>query len=150
MPNHTALLADPVSKDHLTGRNHPEQPARFDAVIQALAGAGLKLIPLASRPATEDEILLCHTPAYLQTVKRDVAAGARELSTGDTTISPRSLEVALRAAGGVLNVVDAVLEGKARNAFCVVRPPGHHARPNQGMGFCIFNSVAIAARYAQR
>ena len=72
------------------------------------------------------------------------------LSTGDTTVGPRSLEVALMAAGGVLNAVDAVMSRKAANAFCVVRPPGHHARPVQGMGFCIFNNVAIAARYAQR
>jgi acetoin utilization deacetylase AcuC-like enzyme len=83
-------------------------------------------------------------------VTRDIAAGARELSTGDTTISPKSWDVALDAAGGLMNAIDQVVKKTAANAFCAVRPPGHHARPSQGMGFCIFNNVAIAARYAQR
>jgi len=151
-PPATALLADPVYKEHDTGPGHPERPARFDAVMQALESAGLRrrLAHLSARAADEDEIALCHTRAYIQTVKREIAAGERELSTGDTNVSPRSYEVALKAAGGVLNAVDAVVERKAANAFCVVRPPGHHARPAQGMGFCVFNNVAIAARYAQR
>ena len=72
------------------------------------------------------------------------------LSTGDTAVSEKSLEVALEAAGGLLNAVDAVVGRKAKNAFCVVRPPGHHATPDRGMGFCIFNNIAIAARYAQK
>ena len=72
------------------------------------------------------------------------------LSTGDTTIGPGSLKVALNAAGSVLQAVDAVMAGEVDNAFCVLRPPGHHATPDRGMGFCIFNNVAIAARYAQQ
>jgi len=76
--------------------------------------------------------------------------GFHELSTGDTIISPRSLDAALRATGGALNAVDAVLSGKAKNAFCIVRPPGHHASAVRGMGFCLFDSIAIAARYAQK
>ncbi len=72
------------------------------------------------------------------------------LSTGDTQVGPESLEVALKAAGGVLNAIDAVIAGEARNAFCAVRPPGHHATAGRGMGFCIFNNVAVAARYAQK
>lgn len=148
----TALVADPVYKEHTTPPGHPERVERYDAVTQALAGAGLmkSLNRIPVRFATEDEVALCHSRSYIQTAKREIAAGARELSTGDTNVCPRSFDVALQAAGGVLNAVEAVVERKAKNAFCVVRPPGHHARPEQGMGFCIFNSVAIAARYAQR
>jgi acetoin utilization deacetylase AcuC-like enzyme len=91
-----------------------------------------------------------HTPSYIQLAEREIRAGRRELSTGDTQVSARSYDVALAAAGAVLNAVDVVVTGTAANAFCAVRPPGHHARPEQGMGFCIFNNVAIAARYAQR
>ena len=152
MGHGTALLIDPVFKQHDTGPGHPERPERYDALTRAFQRAGFleTLIPVAIRRATEDEIALCHSRPYIETVKRDIAAGARELSTGDTTISAKSLEVALDAAGGLMNCIDAVFENKAVNAFCAVRPPGHHARPNQGMGFCIFNNVAIAARYAQR
>jgi|SRR5581483_7498923 len=148
----TALLADPVYKQHDPGRGHPEQPARYDAAMRALDAAGLtaKLNRIPVRRATMDEIALCHTAAYIHTVETDFAQGARELSTGDTNIGPKSLDIALDAVGGVLNAVDAVMEGHARNAFCIVRPPGHHATSRRGMGFCIFNNVAIAARHAQR
>ena len=144
----TGLVADPVAKEHLTGPHHPERPERFDA---ALAGtAGLGLVPIAARHATTDEIGLCHRPEYIRLVEREVMSGFHELSTGDTIISPRSWDAALRASGGVLNAVDAVVAGDVQNAFCIVRPPGHHAFVLGGMGFCIFNNVAIAARYAQK
>jgi acetoin utilization deacetylase AcuC-like enzyme len=150
--SNTAILADPVYKNHDPGSGHPERPERYDAVVDALSSAGLmkSLGRIESRFATEDEIALCHSHSYIQKVKQEIAAGAHELSTGDTQVGPRSWDVALQTAGGILNAVDAVIERKAQNAFCVVRPPGHHARPDQGMGFCIFNSIAIAARHAQR
>lgn len=146
----TALLADPLYKEHDTGPGHPERPERYDAAVAALDGIGFEpSLHIEPREATEDEVALCHGRRYIDLVKREIAGGARELSTGDTMVSPRSLDCALQATGGVLNAVDAVIEGRARNAFCIVRPPGHHARPNQGMGFCIFNAIAVAARYAQ-
>jgi len=147
----TALLLDTIYKQHLTGPGHPERPERYDAIAAALEREGLvkSLERIAVRPATEDEIAMCHSRDYIAVVKRDIARGEQDLSTGDTTISPKSLDVALRAAGGLLNAVDAVI-GRAGNAFCVVRPPGHHATPVKGMGFCIFNNAAIAARYAQK
>jgi acetoin utilization deacetylase AcuC-like enzyme len=140
----TALVADPIYRTHDPGPGHPESPKRFDTVVQALHGSGL--ISLSARAATYDELALCHTSAYLAQVRADFARGARSLSTGDTDIGPASYEAALRAAGGVMNAVDAVIAGRVRNAFCAVRPPGHHATPTRGMGFCIFNNVAIAAR----
>jgi len=148
----TVLLADPIYKNHYTGRGHPERPERFDAVVHALTQAGLMkaLARVESRAATEDEIALCHSRDYIHDVRCEIASGARELSTGDTAVSAQSYDVALKATGGVLNTVDAVMSRKATNAFCAVRPPGHHARPEQGMGFCIFNSIAIGARYAQK
>jgi acetoin utilization deacetylase AcuC-like enzyme len=148
----TAILADPVYKEHQTGKSHPERPERMDAVVNALErdGAIKDALRIPVRPAIEDELALCHTRSYIAIAKRDVASGARDLSTGDTQISPQSFDVALRAAGGLLNAVDAVIERKANNAFCAVRPPGHHATPDRGMGFCLFNNVAIAARYAQK
>jgi acetoin utilization deacetylase AcuC-like enzyme len=148
----TVLVAEAVYKEHLTGPGHPERPERYDAVTQAIEKAGLlaRVERVAARAASEDEIALCHTRPYIEIVKREIGAGARELSTGDTNVCPRTLEVAVRAVGGVLSAVDAVMGGKARNAFCVVRPPGHHARPDQGMGFCVFNNIAIGARYAQK
>jgi acetoin utilization deacetylase AcuC-like enzyme len=152
MERATALLYDPVCREHLAGRTHPECPERLDAVLRGLGEAGLlnRLARVDARAATEEELLLCHTREYLSTAKRDVESGRPYLSTGDTDIAPNSWEVAARAAGGVLNAVDAVVSGKARNAFCAVRPPGHHATRNRGMGFCLFNNVAVAARHAQR
>ena len=146
----TGLLLDPIFTTHDTGLGHPECASRYVAVSKALSQAGLvaETVSIAQRPATEDEVLRCHTRAYYKTAQSDVAAGLDELSTGDTTICPKSFDVALRAAGGVVNAVDAVMTGKVRNAFCAVRPPGHHARPAQGMGFCLFNNIAIGARHA--
>lgn len=143
----TGLSADPNCKEHLTGAHHPESPERFDAAYRAVHD--LSLHPIEARVAIEDEIALCHGRQYIRLVEREVMTGFHELSTGDTIICPRSLDGALRATGSLLNAVDAVIDKRVHNAFCVVRPPGHHATPNRGMGFCLFNSIAVAARYAQ-
>lgn len=144
----TGLLADLACKEHLTGPHHPESPERFDAAYRG--ASGLKLSSIPPRLANIDEISLCHRHEYIRMVEREVMSGFHELSTGDTLISPRSWDAALRATGGVLNAVDAVIEKRVSNAFCIVRPPGHHATPLSGMGFCIFNNIAIAARYARK
>ncbi|MGP0074285.1 MAG: histone deacetylase [Bryobacteraceae bacterium] len=144
----TGLAADPICKEHITGPQHPEQPARFDAAVDALRG--LDLVPIPPRLATDDELALCHAHKYIQLAEREIFEGFHELSTGDTIVSPKSLDAALRSTGQALNAIDAIVEKRVSNAFSIGRPPGHHATPVRGMGFCIFNTVAIAARYAQK
>ncbi len=148
---HTGLVADPICKKHETGWGHPECADRFDAVYAGLARSGLvdRLQGIPVRSATDDELALCHTRDYIAKVRGEIASGAHTLSTGDTSVSRHSFDVATKAAGGVLNAVDAVVTREVKNAFCLVRPPGHHATPDAGMGFCVFNNVALAARHAQ-
>ncbi len=148
----TALLLDPIYQQHDPGPGHPESIQRHVAITKALTESGLVAKTQAIKPriATLDEIALCHDRNYIAKAKEDVESGLDDLSTGDTSICARSYDVATQAVGGVLNAVDAVFAGKAKNAFCVVRPPGHHARPAQGMGFCLFNNIAIAARHTQK
>jgi len=146
------LVSDPAYQKHDTGFGHPEQPARTKAVMKALETADLtdRFRKTDPRPCDDADLLRCHGADYLASVKEDVAAGSSSLRTGDTTISAASLEIAKLAAGGLLAAVDEVMGGKAPSAFCVSRPPGHHATPDKGMGFCLFNNVAVAARYAQQ
>jgi len=145
-------VLDPLFRQHVTGRSHPESPRRVAAVEEGLASAGL-LTTLARVKATDcplETLHGVHLATYVETVKREVEAGRHLLSTGDTAICPASYAVALRAAGGVANAVDWVMAGQRRRAFCALRPPGHHAGAGRGMGFCIFNNAAIAAKHAQR
>ena len=148
----TALIADALCQQHDTGRGHPEAPARFAAVLQRLERDELaaKLTRIEPRDADGDDLQLAHTAPYLALAEREIHEGADQLSTGDTTVCPRSWDAARRAAGSALAAVDAVLAGKVQRAFCVVRPPGHHASEARGMGFCVVNNIAIAARHAQR
>lgn len=151
----TGLVFDGVYQRHLpVTAGHPERPQRLTAIQKALEEAGLLRIlhRITPRPATLPELQLVHSAPYLDLVRRELTGlnGLAELSTGDTLVSPGSLEVAEFAAGGALEAVDAVMTGTVKAAFCAVRPPGHHATRDRGMGFCIFNNVAVAARYAQR
>lgn len=145
-----ALLTDPSFERHDTGPGHPESPARNVAVRQALAPFVPKALRIPLRIASEDELALCHSRAYIARAKQDIASGLSELSTGDTQVSFASWEVATEAVGAVLGAVDVVCGKQADTAFCAVRPPGHHATPVRGMGFCVFNNIAIGARYAQK
>ena len=149
-PPRTGIVSSAVYKKHLTGIGHPERPERYDAIMKALeADDQLRLEKIEPRPATDAEIIACHTKDYVAIARRDITSGAMSLSTGDTSVCKDSLEAALLAAGGALSAVDAVFEPKVDNVFSAARPPGHHARPAAGMGFCVFNNAAIAARYAQ-
>jgi acetoin utilization deacetylase AcuC-like enzyme len=148
----TGLLLDPLYTDHDPGPRHPECPQRYTAIMKALTASDLlpKLASIPSRAAEMSEIERCHPRHYIELARDEVAAGLDALSTGDTNICPKSYDIATRAVGGVLNAVDAVMSGKLTRAFCAVRPPGHHARPSQGMGFCLFNNIALGARHVQK
>ena len=147
----SGLLYSEEYLKHVTPEGHPESARRAEVVMKGLTDEGLveKMARIEARVATREEVTRCHTPKYFEIAKSDVEGGLPDLSTGDTHIMERSFDVALLAAGGVISAVDAVVEGRVKNAFCVVRPPGHHATPVKGMGFCLFNNIAIAARHAQ-
>jgi acetoin utilization deacetylase AcuC-like enzyme len=120
--------------------------------MDELKRAGLleKLQRLAPRAVTGADLELAHEVDYLRRAEHDILSGASQLSTGDTSVCEASWDVARLAVGCALAAVDAVMDGKVANAFCAVRPPGHHATADRGMGFCVLNNVAIAARHAQR
>ena len=140
---------DACYERHDTGVGHPESAERYRVLAGALATLPPEFVRLPGRRARVSEVLLVHEHYYHDLVYRDAETFADRLRTGDTAICEESYDVALEATGAVLAAVDSVMASDVSAAFCAVRPPGHHATAARGMGFCIFNHVAIAARYLQ-
>ena len=150
----TAYYSHPECHGHDMGPGHPECPARLAAIEDHLIASGLDaaLERREAPRASLDDIALAHSSGFVgelcDVLERVADEGLRVAIDPDTIASPGSLAAALRAAGAAVAATDAVIDGEVANAFCAVRPPGHHATRDQAMGFCFFNSVAIAARHA--
>jgi len=144
----TGYVFHPLYLEH-TLIGHPENHHRLLAIMDLLKKEGVldRLKLIEPKPVARELLEKVHTPRYIQLVEEMAKSGGGHLDL-DTYMGPRSYEAALMAAGGTVEAVRAVLDGEVENAFALVRPPGHHATPSRGMGFCIFNNVAIAARYA--
>ncbi len=146
----TLLYSHPACAEHEPGAMHPESPARLAAVLGALAAPEFSALERREAPpAAREQLARVHPETYIDAVFEAIPETGHASLDADTTLSPGSGEAARRAAGALCAAVDAVAAGAAGNAFCAVRPPGHHAEPARSMGFCVFNNVAIGALQAR-
>lgn len=147
----TGFVYHDIYLEHKTTAGHPESPQRLVAIVKNLKEKGLysELFPITPSPVEMQWLTKIHLPKYIERARESCEEEAGYLDTLDVPISVKSYDAALMAAGGVLSAIDAVMEGKIRNAFCAVRPPGHHAVEDKALGFCIFNNIAIGTRYIQ-
>jgi acetoin utilization deacetylase AcuC-like enzyme len=147
----TAVVKDDIYLQHITGDSHPESHHRLEVIYDMLQDEDMQgtFKELSPRAATQEELQLNHSLDYIDQVAATAGRSVCSLDP-DTTTSPLSWEAAQKAAGGVLVGVDAVMRGEVENCFALVRPPGHHAEKSRGMGFCLFNNIAIGADYARQ
>jgi acetoin utilization deacetylase AcuC-like enzyme len=147
----TLLVADDLFLEHLTPTGHPERPDRLRAIARALSDDRFAALRREGAVPVDDAVLAtAHHPAYIAAIRDAIPAQGIAQIDADTWVSPRSFEVAANAVGAARRAVDAVFAGEAVNAFCALRPPGHHAEADRAMGFCLFNNAVIAARHAQQ
>ena len=146
----TAYISHPDFLKHEMGSYHPECPQRISAIEDQLILGRIDdfLTPIEAPLATESQVELVHDHALIDFLKQNSPSDGYYEIDGDTIMNPYSYQAALRAAGACIAAVDAIMQGKVDNAFCAVRPPGHHAEPSKAQGFCFFNNIAIAAKYA--
>jgi acetoin utilization deacetylase AcuC-like enzyme len=146
----TLLVTHHACLAHDAGRHHPESPARLQAVLDALEAPEFAGLARREAPAVAlDDLARAHSPEFVNEIMSLIPASGHDAVDADTIVCPHSGEAALRAAGAVVAAVDAVIAGEAKNAFCAVRPPGHHAERSRAMGFCLFNNVAVGALRAR-
>jgi acetoin utilization deacetylase AcuC-like enzyme/formylglycine-generating enzyme required for sulfatase activity len=151
-PSKTGLVYHDIYLEHKTTPDHPETPQRLVAILDRLKQTGLYslLFTITPSPASLEWVEMLHSTEYIQRAENSCRNGTRYLDSMDTPISPKSYDAALMAVGGVFSAIDAVMQKKVTNAFCAIRPPGHHAVEDAAMGFCMFNNIAIGTRYIQK